>query len=164
LIPGFAGYASRWILLEEASMLKKTVLLALVVVFLLAGLLSIPGCISNNEEGEDLPPLLEEPDKGNPNLDGHLNDLIRAEERGEAELFASRSGDIELVDGSVMVIIECLPGQVEVAAESVAAYGIVELTTRRGLIQALVPITSLTALAEAEGIRRVRLPVYAEDN
>jgi len=144
-------------------MLKKTGLLMFLAVLLLAGLLSIPGCNSNQEEFQEYPPLLEPPDKGNPKLGSHLNQLLQAEERGEAEEFAQQYL-IELIDGSVTVIIECEPGQVEVAAESVASYGIVELTTRRGLIQALVPMTSLTALAEAEGIRRVRLPVIAEDN
>jgi len=50
-------YWRRWV------MLKKTVILV-VAVLLVAGLLSIPGCNSNQEEGEDLPPPIEEPENG----------------------------------------------------------------------------------------------------
>ena len=155
----------------------------LVVVTLLAASLSVPGCYYSDEEGNTvaqagnpqgstpaageeenivLPPLPDEPEKGHPKLGGHLNQLISANERGEAEEFARSSG-IDLVDGSVRVTIECVPGQVEAGAKEAAALGIVEIISRRfNGVQALVPITSLTALVEAESIRFVRLPLRPE--
>ena len=94
-------------------------------------------------------------------LDGTLNQLIRAEEKGEAEEFAS-SRVIELVDGSVRVTIECLAGHAEEVARAASAFGIVELTYR-DWVQAVVPITNLNALDELEGIRFIRLPIRSEE-
>ena len=118
--------------------------------------LSIAGCTSNQDGGENLPSIAEEPEKGNVKLDGTLNQLIRAEQRGEAEEFA-RQGIIELVDGSVRVMIECLPGHAEEVARAASAFGIVELTYR-DWVQAVVPITNLTALADIPSVSFVRLP------
>jgi len=102
------------------------------------------------------------PKQNNPDLDSHLWGLIEADKRGLADAFA-RQRNIELVDDKVTVIIECEPGQVEAAAESATkASAIVELTTRTGLIQAFVPITSLNRLTKEPGIKYIRLPVYAE--
>ena len=157
-------------------MCRKTGLLMLVAVLLLAGLLSIPACTSNPEgtelpspeqaeEGENievLPPLLDETEKGNPKLSGHLNRLIEAERQGEAESFA-RQRNIELVDGKVRVVIECLPGQVEAAAEAATKAGAKLEPSYKNWLPALVPITSLTALAEAESIRLIRLPIRSEE-
>ena len=140
--------------------LKKIFILFFI---LLISLLLISACTANQEQGEDLSPLLEEPEKGNPKLDSHLNQLIRAERQGEAESFA-RQSDIELVDGNVRVEIECLPDQVDAAAKEARALGTVEIISRRlNGVQAVVPITSLTTLAEAESIRFIRLPWYPEE-
>lgn len=115
-----------------------------------------------NQNVEDPPSIsIEPPEKGNPKLSGTLNQLIRAEEQGEAEEFARPRG-IELVDGSVMVIIECEPGQAEAVAEAASALGIVELSIL-DLVQVVVPITNLTALAEVESIRFIRLPIHPEE-
>jgi len=58
---------------------------------------------------------------------------------------------------SVRVVIWCEPDQARAAAKIAGALGDVELVTRRGLVQAVVPITSLTALAQAESIRFIEL-------
>jgi len=106
---------------------------------------------------------LGEPDKANPRLSSHLDRLIDAESRGEAEAFAGPRR-IELLDGDkVRITIECVPGHLGAVAETAGAYGIVEMSNR-SLVQAVVPITSLTALAGVEGIRRVRLPWYPDVN
>ena len=140
---------------------KRIFILSLILLIIL---LSLPACTSNQTNDErvvDAHPATEEPDKVNPNLDGNLNQLIRAEERGEAEEFA-KSSDIELIDDGVKVIIHCLPDQIEVAVESVINVGANQVKSRDNLIQAVVPITSLNSLAEAPGISFIRLPVYAE--
>ena len=112
----------------------------------------------SGNKGVDLPPI-EYPEKGHPKLASHLNRLILAEEQGEAEAFA-RPRNIKLVNGNVRVSIECVPGQVEEAAKAVSALGTVELIARfSNGIQAVVPITSLTALADEESIRFIGLPV-----
>jgi len=103
-----------------------------------------------------LPPT--SPDKGNPKLDSQLNQLVLAESRGEASSFAKQIS-IELVDGNVRVIVECLPDQVDAAVEAASALGVVE-TSYRNLLQVVVPITSLTTLADAASIRFIRLPQY----
>ena len=94
-------------------------------------------------------------------LEGHLNQLIRAEQRGEAEEFA-RQGNIKLLDGNVRVEIVCLSGHAEEVARAAGAFGIVELT-HRDLVQAVVPITNLNALDELEGIRFIRLPIRSQE-
>ena len=99
------------------------------------------------------------PEKGNPRLDSHLNQLVSAEKRGEAASFAAQS-NIELVGGSVRVIIECVPGQLEAATEAAAEAGAEIETSHDDLLQAVVPVTSLTTLADASSIEFIRLPRY----
>ena len=87
----------------------------------------------------------------NVNLDSALNQLIIAERHGQAESFA-RQADIKLVDGTVLVTIEAVPGQVEVASKAAANVGAQHLQTgsigsTKDWIDAVVPITSLEALA-----------------
>jgi len=94
-------------------------------------------------------------------LEGTLNQLIRAEEKGEAEEFA-RQRSIELLDGSVRVTIECQSGHAEEVARGASAFGIVE-GTARDWVQAVVPITNLNALAEVESIRFIQLPIRGEE-
>ena len=137
-------------------MLKQTstTSILVVIVALLSGtalllsgitLISMQGC-----EPED-----------NPKLTPSLNKLVQAEAWGEVEDFA-RPGGIELLYDdaglvSVEVIIECLPGQVEEAAEAAETYGTVGVIYRN-MIVVVVPITILTALADEESIEQIRLP------
>jgi len=134
---------------EEATMLQRVLSAISVAVLLVTLLCSIPGCTPT-------------PYQENPDISGSLKQLISANERGEAEEFA-RTNIIRLVDGSVTVLIECEPGDVEAVAKRAGAYGIVELTTRRGLVQVVVPITKIAALADISGVRFVRLPEYGEE-
>jgi len=130
-----------------------------IIVVLLVGigvLALFPACTSG--EGKTNLPPLDLPDKGNPKLDSQLNQLVSAEKRGEAASFAEQI-NIELVEGNVRVIVECLPDQIDTAVKAVSALGVVE-TTYRNLLQVVVPITSLTTLADAESIRFIRLPQY----
>ena len=106
----------------------------------------------------NLPPF-DLPAKGNPKLDSQLNQLVDAERHGEAASFAEQS-DIELVDRSVRVIIECVPGQLEAATEAATNAGAKLETSYDNLLQVVVPITSLTTLAEVASIHFIRLPQY----
>jgi len=125
---------------------------------LLSSCLAYEGQPASGEEGQDLPPL-ELPDKGNPKLDSQLNQLVHAERNGETASCAEQS-DIELVDGAVRVIIECVPGQLEAATEAATNAGAKLETSYDNLLQVVVPITKLSTLADAESIRFIRLPQY----
>ncbi len=115
-----------------------------------------PAAAADGEE-LDLPPI-ELPDKGNPKLDSQLNQLVLAQTLKRAASFAQES-NIKMVDGNVRVIVECLPDQVDAAAKAAGALGVVE-TSYRNLLQVVVPISQLTALADTPSIRLVRLPWY----
>jgi len=97
------------------------------------------------------------PDKGNPNLDSRLNQLIDAEARGEAASYAEQS-DIELIDGSVRVIIECVPDKIEAAIEAAKNAGATLETSFENLLQVVVPVVNLTGLADESSIKFIRLP------
>jgi len=130
----------------------------MVLVVSIGILVVVPVAATSGWQIINLPPfnLL---DKGNPKLDSQLNQLVRAEERGETALFAEQS-NIELVDGAVRVIIECVPGQLEAAAEAATNAGVKLETSYDNLLQVVVPITRLTTLADAESIHFIRLPQY----
>ena len=102
-------------------------------------------------------PAVELPDKGNPKLDSQLYQLIQAERRGEADSFAEQHG-IKLVDGNVRVIIECVSGRIDDVAETAGSAGARVEISYDNLLQVVVPISSLTALADANSIRFIRLP------
>ncbi len=121
-------------------------------------LVLVPVACTSGQDIINLPPP-DSPDKGNPKLDSQLNQLVRAESRGEAASFAEQSG-IELVDGSVRVIIECVPGQLEAATEAATNAGAKLETSYDNLLQVVVPITSLSTLADAASIHFIRLPQY----
>jgi hypothetical protein len=108
-------------------------------------------------------PYLHIQEQPYPKLSSLLNRLVQAEEQGEAEEFA-RIRDIELIDGGVTVIINCVPGQCEAAAEATTRAGgkDVRVSNHFDWVHAVaVPITSLVALSEEESISSIRLPVYA---
>jgi len=92
-----------------------------------------------------------------PNLDPKLYELMLAENRGEAETFA-KPRNIQLIDGSVRVIIEALPGQAEAAAGAAKRTGARIEITDGDILQAVVPIRKLASLAEAKSIRSIDLP------
>jgi len=102
-------------------------------------------------------PSFDRPDKGNPKLDSQLNQLVRAERLGEAESFAEQS-NIELIEGSVRVIIECVPDQVADAMLAAQNAGATIEMDYDNLLQVVVPINKLTTLTDEESIRFIRLP------
>ena len=128
-------------------MSKSSFLRGLMVSVLLAAIvLPLSGCGNNDKSPYDaLQPLLRQ--------------LVEAERRGETESFAQLRG-LDLVDGSVRVEIEARPGQLEAAVKATADLGTVEIVAqRREELQALIPITSLTALAKERSIHFIRKPI-----
>ncbi|MBA7586470.1 hypothetical protein ES708_28472 [subsurface metagenome] len=125
---------------------------------LLSGCLAHEGQPASDKEEQDLPPI-ELPEKGNSKLDSQLNQLVIAKAQNQADFFAQQS-NIELVNESVRVIIECLPGQLAAATEAATAIGASVEASYENLLQVVVPVTSLTALVESSAIHLVRLPYH----
>ena len=107
-------------------------------------------------DGPELPPL---PllSKGNPKLDSRLNQLLlRASSPNEAATFAQQAG-IGYAEGKVRVIVESLPDEVEAARGEARGLGTVE-AQYNNLLQVLLPIQQLTALANRQSVRLIRMP------
>ena len=136
--------------------IKLGITIIVVLLVSIGVLVLIPVACTSSQDINNLPPL-DLPDKGNPKLDSQLNQLISAESRGEAASFAEQS-NIELIDGGVRVIIECVPGQLGAATEAATDAGAKLETSYDNLLQVVVPITSLTTLAETPSIHFIRLP------
>jgi hypothetical protein len=145
-------------------MKKLNILLITVILCVLLLVVTTVGCQQQPEPAPTLSPVPNplppaSSDKGTPKLDSQLNQLVDAESRGEVTSFAEQSR-IELVDGAVRVIIECIPGELEAATEAATNVGAKVETSYRNLLQVVVPITSLTTLADAESIHFIRSPQY----
>lgn len=102
-----------------------------------------------------LPPI-ELPEKDNPKLDSQLNRLVLAKSGGRDAGLAQKSS-VELIDNSVRVVVQSLPGQAGAAIRAAGALGTIE-TSYRNLIQMTVPVDRLTALADEASIGFVRMP------
>jgi hypothetical protein len=138
--------------------------LLLTTIILLSILLFIPDCTPNQADDTSEQDGTPEPEE-NPKLDPSLNQLAQAYRWGEVEEFAYRNCIDLLYDDagllSVEVEIDCVPGQVEAAITAAKTYGTVE-GSYLYMIVAVVPVTSLAALADEESVEFVRIPEYAE--
>ena len=150
---------------------RRLLVLAILVALVLSVLMS--ACTSNQDTTSPLvsdnqatnspppfqaPPIPERPKHWHNDLDSTSNKLVDAQKRGEAESFAQKA-DIELVDGSVKVTIECVPGQFDAAIEVATKAGDKLGLSYKNYLDAFVPITSLIELADADSIRLIRLPI-----
>lgn len=126
------------------------------IAFLAAMLVAVVSACAG-QDSKNLPQINPSA-KSHPKLDSQLNQLVSAEMSGNAASFA-RQNNIGLFDGSVRVIIEVLPGQLEAASRAVNGVGGKVETSSDDLLQASVPVNSLTALADSAAIRFVRLPM-----
>ncbi len=101
-----------------------------------------------------LPPV----DKGNPKLDSRLNQLVSRVNSPKAMTAFAQQAGVDYAGDRVRVIVEALPGQVA-AAEAVAR-GLGTLETQyNDLLQVILPVSQLNALAESQSIRLVRTPL-----
>lgn len=138
------------------------IILSLIIItaLLLSSALTFGGQPAAAAGGEELDlTQVELAEKGDPKLESRLNQLVSAESRKQAASFAQQS-NIELVDKKVRVIVECAPGLLNAASQAARALGASVETSYRNRLQVLVPITSLTALANTPAARFVRLPYY----
>ncbi len=98
-----------------------------------------------------------------PRLDSHLADIVDTFRRQgtEAAAGAARRLDVDVDGDAVRVIIEARPGDSEPAIAAAVGRGAAVEGTYQNLVQALVPIASLEALARAGPVEFVRLPLRA---
>ena len=140
------------------SRLQHITLLILLVIALGTGgfpFLSQPAIA---DDGENLIPAeIESPPKGNPKLDSRLNKMASESAEPVALSFAQQQA-APAEDNSIRLIIESVPGQAGEAVIAAGALGTVE-AIHGDLIQVLVPVSQLTALADSPNIRFARLPM-----
>ncbi|MFC1977655.1 hypothetical protein ACFLWS_05275 [Chloroflexota bacterium] len=111
----------------------------------------------SNQSGIDLPPRVDKPKRKETKLRPILVDLVEAYENGDVEAFASSRG-IKLRNGSVLVTIESLPGQMDVAKQAAINAGARLGAGHRNSQDIIVPIGNLADLAEEESIRFIEWP------
>lgn len=103
---------------------------------------------------------VELPQKGHHKLESVLSRLAMSEKVGEAGTFA-RQAMVDLVDGKVRVVIEVTLGGILEAGQAVECVGGKVEASYRHLIQAVIPVSGLTTLADNPYILFVRLPLKA---
>ncbi|MFC1976841.1 hypothetical protein ACFLWS_01025 [Chloroflexota bacterium] len=111
-----------------------------------------------NDTEIDPPPIDYKPKKDT-KLRPILIELVEAYERGDVEAFASSRG-IKLRNGSVLVTIESLPGQMDLAKQAAINAGARLGAGHRNSQDIIIPIGNLTDLAEEESIRLIKLPIH----
>jgi hypothetical protein len=167
---------------KYSGMFRKRLWLLLVSLFLAIGLL-IPGDpvgaddpIPTPATGEPtewstvtvttakiVPKKIERPSKGDPKLGSSLNQLLEAHRReglAEAQAFAM-SHNMVLQDDRVQVKIVTTEEAIGNVREAVEAVGGEYQTHYQNLLQALVPIGELEALAERPDVQIIREPQRA---
>ncbi|MBI4267224.1 MAG: S8 family serine peptidase [Chloroflexi bacterium] len=129
------------------------------VLFIGIGLSSspLPASAAGGEE-PTLPPL-ELIRNGNPKLDSRLNQMVAAMPSSGISSFAL-ANVVEPEVETVRVIVEALPGQLETAREVARAFGTVE-TDYDNLLQVVVQVAQLNALANSQSVHLVRTPLQA---
>ena len=136
----------------KARLFYPVVILALLVSFFPA---FIPASASDGEVTFVPPTVVTE--KGNPKLDPKLDRLISAQAPAEMAAHVLQA-ETYLPGEGVRVIVDCQQGMAEMVAQAAASFGTVEV--RYGdLVQVLIPISNLTALAELPGVKFVGLPM-----
>jgi hypothetical protein len=94
--------------------------------------------------------------KGNLKLETTLNQLAQIEIPAELTSFVQQN-NIDLKEGKIRVVIECLPGKIGAVAN--AASSLITIESRyENLLQALVSPANLDMLTQDANIKYIRLP------
>ena len=98
--------------------------------------------------------------KTNPKVESAVDGLARTQsEKGpDAAAAYAAANNLELKDGKVKVVLESAPDSAGPAAQTAAASGATIETTYAGLIQADVPVDTLTELSSSSTISYIREP------
>ncbi len=105
-------------------------------------------------------PAVAAEEEPQPRLESTLAQLAAASDAGGPPAVAQAAGRMALPlhDGQVRVIVEATEGRATAAANAVEPLGGRVEKVRGGLVQALVPVAALGALASDGGVQLVRLP------
>ncbi|MBN1190588.1 MAG: PD40 domain-containing protein [Dehalococcoidales bacterium] len=95
-------------------------------------------------------------EKGNSKLDSQLEPLIAAKDPEQFKVFAQQKS-IDISEEQIRVVIERSKGDLEAIFHEVEAIGSIE-STYENLLQVMVPVSQLSALADIPGVDFVRLP------
>ena len=109
------------------------------------------------EDGPDVEPG-ERPSVGNPKLDHQLAVLARAQSTRRARAAMAEAHGLDMVDGNVRVVVEAGEADLRATRAAVAAAGGKVEAEYADLIQALVPVSTLEALAADPAVHYVRPP------
>jgi len=141
-------------------MRRTSLILDLVIVItLLFGVFGVGGIASAQNQFTDLKALKTEV-KGHPKLQSLLDQLASAHEKGVASSFAQQHS-LELEAENIRVVIEAEPEtESEVISKAKSLGASVEMTYEN-MVQAIVPIGQLKALANVRDVKLVRLPFQA---
>jgi len=96
-----------------------------------------------------------------PKLDSQLSQMVEAQAHGRPQASAME-GQADMPEDQVMVVVECLPGQTDTAAQAASEFGVVE-ASYGDLLQMTVPVANLAALVNSPDVIRVRLPWRATE-
>ena len=109
------------------------------------------------EDGPDVAPG-ERPSVGNPKLDHQLAVLAGAQGTRRARAAMAEAHGLDMVGGNVRVVVETGEADLRSARAAVVAAGGQVEAEYADLIQALVPVSRLEALAADPAVRYVRPP------
>ncbi len=101
----------------------------------------------------------QRPDKQHSKLDSQLQQMVEASARGQGAAFAQQHGIDTPANDKVRVVIETLPGRTEELIGKANPLGALVEATYENLVQAIVPLGMLNALAADDAVGLVRLPL-----
>ncbi|MBI4284933.1 MAG: S8 family serine peptidase [Chloroflexi bacterium] len=138
----------------------KALVYMLMAAILVSGLLGVQTAgLAGDDIGQ--PPSLPEEVKGHPKLESPLDQLVAAPKETRAAMLLPLQDPPAGAD-MVRVVLEAVPGSEAKVADKAQAFGGKVEATYDYLLQALMPVTQLEALANEESVRLVRLPYTPE--
>ena len=111
----------------------------------------------SNASPDITPPSIASTDTGNPKLESALSQLVEASAQGQPTAFAQENG-IDLEANKVKVVIEAKADNIQAAITAAQDAGGDVETSYENLIQVMIPLSSLSDLANNSGINCIRLP------
>lgn len=144
---------------SKVKALSWRIPLALLLVIFVSGVLSLQISAGDGDGVEDLPPIVQ-PEKKHPKLDSALAEKAEKAAKPKAPSGPSKAvpQTVEPPVEKVKVIIEVEPGKKDLAIGSIQAGGGNVETTYENLVQAMMPVSALTVLADSPVVRFISPP------
>jgi hypothetical protein len=152
------------------SWTPNLIIAVITALVLLAGFFPVPQSVAADDEESLNLTQADLPAKGNPKLDSTLNRLVSTKAApgpGRGPVISDNTSPPEAMimeatpesaNETVRVIIEGEPGKAEKISSAAGEFGSVE-GSYGDLVQVVVPVSQLAALAEMQDVRFVRLPM-----